>query len=534
MLIGISVVTDIVMKTYLSSLSKVKLSKEWILILVLALFKLLLHFFTSTNYELHRDAYLYLALGDHLDLGYLSVPPSIAVLARVTRILFGDSVFSIRIFPALIGTISVVIIGLMVKRLGGGIWVILIACVAFITSPAFLRSNALFQPVSFNQFYWLLSCYMVMRMLQTEKPHYWYYLSIIWGFAFLNKYAISFLILAILISLVLTTYRRLIFTRQFLFSTFIGFLIILPNLIWQYNHNWPVITHMQELQRTQLVNVKLIDFIVAQFLMNFPAILVWLSGLAFLLFFKKGKTYRVIGLSYVVVILLLMLLRGKPYYTLGIYTTLFAFGGFMMETHFKHHTGFIKPIVIILMILISLPLLPYSLPVLKHEEMLAYAAKSKQWGAEGALRWEDGRIHELPQDYADMIGWQELGEIVVNAYLNLTESEKDSCAIYGENYGQAGAVKYVGRKYGIPEPISFSASFLFWAPDSVKINTLIYINHNLGDDVSYYFSVVKQVGKMMNKNAREYGLPVYLCKGPRNGFEQFYREKVRELKSRYR
>jgi dolichyl-phosphate-mannose--protein O-mannosyl transferase len=147
-----------------------RLSAEWLLIISLALFKLAIHFFTNTNYGLHRDEYLYLALADHLDFGYVSVPPFIALAGRAAVALFGDSVFAVRFFPALIGAASVIIIGLMAKNLGGEKWAIVLACTAFIVSPAFLRSNTLFMPVSFDQFYWLLCAYFMLKLIQTQNP----------------------------------------------------------------------------------------------------------------------------------------------------------------------------------------------------------------------------------------------------------------------------------------------------------------------------------------------------------------------------
>lgn len=186
-----------------------------------------------------------------------------------------------------------------------------------------------------------------------------------------------------------------------------------------------------------------------------------------------------------------------------------------------------------MMMAILLPIVPYSLPVLPYDKMIAHAEQTRRIGLGDALRWEDGRLHSLPQDYADMIGWEELGEKVAKVYQNLSAAEKAQCAIYAENYGQAGAVKYFGKKYGLPEPICFNETSLLWAPDTAKTSMVIYINDET-DDVEFYFSDVKQVGEISNPYARESGLPVYLCKNPRNGFADFYREKVRELKSNYR
>jgi len=288
---------------------------------------------------------------------------------------------------------------------------------------------------------------------------------------------------------------------------------------------------MAELQRTQLVNVSIANFIVMQFLMNLPGVFVWLAGFAFLLFFADGK-YRALGYTFLGVFLLLILLRGKHYYTLGIYTPLFAAGGYAIEQYFANRLRIVKPALIALMILILLPVVPYSLPVLSYDEMIVYAEKSKRFWLDGALRWEDGRVHSLPQDYADMIGWEELGEKVATVYQNLSAAEKAQCAIYADNYGQAGAVKYFGKKYGLPEPICFNETFLLWAPDSANTNMVIYINDET-DDVKHFFSEVKQVGEINNPYARESGLPIYLCRNPQNGFADFYREMVGGLKENF-
>ena len=510
-----------------------KLSKEWILIFTLALFKLIVHFLTNTNYELHRDAFLYLALGDHLDWGFMSVPPTIAVLGNVTRFLFGDSVFSIRIFPALIGAASVIMIGLIIRNFSGKTWAILLGCSAFILSPAFLRSNTLFQPVSFNQFYWLLTTYLVVKLVQTKNPKFWIHLGIVWGLAFLNKYAIAFLVVAFLIALSLTRDRNLFRSRYFVFGSLLAFLIVLPNLIWQYHHNFPVVNHMTELRASQLVNVRIGDFLTAQLLMNFSNLVVWLFGVVFLLFLKEGKAYRVIGYTYLTLLIIFIMLKGKAYYTLGIYPVLFAAGGFAIEKYLVGGWRYLKPVILGLMILTLLPMLPYSLPVYPLEKMIAYGEQSKKFGGEAALRWEDGRIHSLPQDYADMVGWKELADIVIQTYQSLADSEKTHCAIYAENYGEAGSIKFHSKKYRLREPISFSGSFLFWAPDSANLKTLIYVNDDTGD-VSYYFTTVEKVGEITNPYARESGMPVYLCREPRNGFEEFYAEKVKRLKDRFR
>ncbi len=515
-------------------MKKIRVSPELLLITGLALCKLAIHFLTNTNYELHRDTYLYLALADHPDWGYISVPPVTPMIGKLGMALLGDSAFALGFFPALIGAIAVIVIAMLVKELGGKSWAILLACTAFIFSPAFLRSNTFLQPVSFDQFSWLLSGYFIVKLVQSQNSKYWIHLGILWGLAFLNKYAIVFFVLAFLLALLLTPERNLIRSKYFGIGLLLGFFIILPNLIWQHAHNWPVVGHMEELRRTQLVNVRVADFILLQFLMNLHAVIVWLCGLAFLLFSQAGRKFRVLGLTFLFTVFILLMLSGKAYYTLGVYPILFAAGGVAIENWFAQRWRFMKPVILAIMILIFLPVLPYSVPVLSFDKMAAYAEASKKFGLEGALVWEDGRVHRLPQDYADMTGWRELAECVIAAYQSLPAAEQADCAIYADNYGQAGAIRYYSKPHGLPEPICFSETFILWAPDSVIQQTLIYVNDELGEDIQYYFANIALAGRVNNEYFRENGLQVYLCRNPRRDFQEFYREKVGRLKSRYR
>ena len=429
------------------------ISKEWLIIIGLALLKLCIHLATNTNYELHRDAFLYYSLGENLDWGYVSVPPLIALIAKFSTSIFGNTVFALRFFPSLIGSVSVIIIAKMVKELNGGVWAIMIAVLAFIFSPSFLRSNTLFQPVSFNQFFWLLSGYLIVRLLKTSNPKIWIGIFIVFGIAFLNKYSITFFILSFLLAILFTKQRILFKSKYFFIGGLLGILIILPNLIWQYNHNWPLIHHLSELQKYQFVNVSMIGFLIDQFIMNLPGLVIWMTGLIAFLFFKSEKKYRVLAYLYLFTILIIILLRGKSYYTLGLYPILFALGGYAVDKYFN---PYLKYATVAFVIFISLLMLPFSLPIYNLEKMEDYSKKTAGF----TNRWEDGKIHNVPQDYSDMTGWKELSSIVIRLYNSLPQEEKEHCLIYAENYGQAGAINFYGKKHGLPTPISFSDNFI--------------------------------------------------------------------------
>jgi hypothetical protein len=75
----------------------------------------------------------------------------------------------------------------------------------------------------------------------------------------------------------------------------------------------------------------------------------------------------------------------------------------------------------------------------------------------GLLRWEDGKDHDLPQDFADMIGWHELAKIVDDAYEPLPD--KINTIVLCDNYGQAGAINYYS-KFPEMHAVSFSTDYI--------------------------------------------------------------------------
>ncbi len=508
---------------------KNKITSFWIITLILAAAKLTVHLLTYSMYELHRDEMLYFAMGDHLSFGYASTPPFVGFLAFIAKSVFGYSEFGIKLLPALAGVASVVLMALMVREMGGKNMALIIAGTGFIAAAAFLRTNSMFQPVSFDQLFWLLSAYLALRLVNTGNLKLWFWIGAVFGLAFLNKYSIVFFAFALVAAILISKHRKLIFTRQFVIGMFIGFLVILPNVVWQYTHNWPVVHHMAELQRTQLVHVNITGFLIEQLMNCSFSTFIWLVGLVALLFFRAEKQYRFLALAFLLTIFVIVLGHGKAYYTLGAYTMMLAAGGYTMEKYFRKKWAVLNYLTIAIAIVGSIWVLPMELPVASFNKVAKLCDPET---GKFPQRWEDGEIHPIPQDYADMTGWKELTEITAKAYNSLDEIQKKTCMIYAENYGLAGAVNFYGHSLGLPKPFSMSDSYLLWAPDSATNGPFIYINNEVGD-IDKLFNTFPEVGRVNNPYFRENGVRVFLCTDPKENWKQFYSQKIKEMKSIY-
>lgn len=512
-------------------LDLIKFWQDWNVVIAFSLIKLFIHFLTNTNYDLHRDEYLYLVLGEHLNWGYMEVPPFIAILGKLA-ISLGGSLFITRLFPALIGCITLILIGVMVRDLDGKKWAQTFACLAFLISPAFLRSNTLFQPVSFNQFFWFLSAFFIVRLIRYKRPRTWYYIGLVAGLGFLTKYSIVFFFVSFLFAILLTPHRRWLKTKYPYLATGIAFLISLPNLIWQFQHNFPIAQHMTELIQTQLVNVQTFGFLKAQLITHQMALIIWMTGFLYLLLSKQLSNYRILAWIYLGVIFLLLLFSGKSYYSLGVYPMLMAVGGVAIEKLLGKRSHRLKYGLILLIIFLTIPILPYGLPILSINAMQQYSAIMKEkFSLDGPLYWEDGRLHSLPQDYADMNGWEELAVKVSKLYHSLPVADRNSCLVFGGSYSHASSLNYYREKYDLPEVYSFVGSHLIWTPDSLTFDRQI-----MADDVfhttSHYFNYIQLVDSIQNPYAREPGYIYYLT-SPKIDLNDEWRKLVYERKKRF-
>jgi hypothetical protein len=175
-----------------------------------------------------------------------------------------------------------------------------------------------------------------------------------------------------------------------------------------------------------------------------------------------------------------------------------------------------RPFVRVILVLITIPFFfvvtPFAIPILdvdsfiRLEEMMGMKPHSD----------ERSEVGELPQFYADRFGWEEMVQKVAAVYDLLPEEEKKEALIFGQNYGEAGAVNFFRKKYNLPEAISSHNNCWIWGyPKNYKGNVLIVIGSNYEDN-SEFFEDVKPAGSHSNKYGMSYeNVDIFICKRPK-------------------
>ena len=497
-------------------------------ILLMAVFSIVFHLVFINNLEYHRDELLYFSLGMHPAAGYASVPPFIGWIACIMQNIFGYSLFAVRLFPAILSGALILLTAALAGELGGSRYSAFLAALGLNASIFFMRTFSLFQPVHIDVFMWTLSIWLVMKFINTGKDKFLLLLGVAAGISLLNKYLAAMLFIGFAVIIPFTEYRKVFINKKFWAGIGIGALIFLPNLFWQMKMSFPVFRHMNELYGTQLVYMDYGLFLKEQLLMPGAATILSVAGLIFLIFSRASGRFRFLGFLAIFVIAGLMLLKGKSYYTLGVYPLLITAGAVSYELLFRKI--WLRMLLPVTLVTIALPVVPIGIQIYGTQGLVEYFSMlEKKYGLDIGRRFEDGTIHSLPQDYADMLGWEEMASLAAKAYGMI--EDKSSAFIYCENYGQAGAVTVIGKKYGLPQAVCFNESFLYWLPMKFEpdIKSFVYINDEPGDDVRAVFREITEVGAVSNPDAREYGTKVFLCRDPVESFNGLWISKLREM-----
>src|SRR6476660_5188514 len=504
------------------------------ILILLGFLKIVIPYFLQNSfYEPHRDEFLYLAEGHHLAWGFMEVPPVLSVFAWLTHV-FGDGLFWMKLWPSLFGAATFIIAGEIVISLGGKTFALLLLFLPFIFG-VYLRLFFLFQPNTPEVFFWTMIAYSTVRFIQTKENRFLYLLGVSIGLGMLSKYSVSIFVASIFIGLLFTGHRTIFLKKHFWLAMIVGFVIFLPNLIWQYTEKFPVVYHMNELQRTQLQYVNPLQFLVDQLLMNLPSVFIWLAGLWYVSFLKNGKTYRFIGWAYLFVIVLFLIGHGKNYYALGVYPVLFAFGSVHLEAFTAVKRKGLRRVLVIFPILSGIYFIPLSLPIFQPDKLAKFYSKVNM-EKKGFLKWEDLKDNPLPQDFSDMLGWEEMAQKAGKAYNLLSPQEKKDVFIFCNNYGMAGAVSYYAPKYHYPAAFSDNASFLYWLPLNKNITNMILVTDDPNEqqhDWAKGFQQIVKVDSVTSAYARERGDYIYLFRGADENFNHFFKEKIEKDRAKF-
>ena len=479
----------------------------------------LIHIALDGRYGYFRDELYYAACGQHLAWGYVDQAPLIAVVAWLSRALFGESLYALRFFPALAAGAKILLTGWIVRELGGSRFAQLLAATAMLVCPIFLTMDSFLSMNSFEPLFWMLCAAISLRIVRTRNPRLWPLFGLVAGVGILNKHSTLLFGFAFLLSLLITRQRQQLRSPWIWLGGIIAFLIFLPNLIWEYENHWPTIEILRNVDVAKNAHVSWLAFIAQQaFLVHPLGAPICLAGLWYFLIGREGVPFRFLGWTYLFLLAEMLILRGRIYYLAPIYPMLFAAGAVSIEAWIAASgRNWIRQAVLAPLVMGGIVAAPLALPILPLDRIASYA---DFWDV-NKVRVEVEPSGKLPQLFADMMGWPQQAQVVAGVFHSLPQQDQARAAILTKNYGQAGAIDYFGPAYGLPRAISGQNNYYLWGPRQHDGQVVIVVGMPI-EDLQPIFGQIEQAATINYEYAipEENGLPVYICRRPKMTLQQ--------------
>ena len=157
------------------------------------------------GYGYFRDEFYYIACGRHLAWGYVDHGPIVALQARLGELLFGDSVFSLRILSAVAGAAAVFLTGVLAWAFGGRRPAQALAMLGVIVCPQYIAFDGFLSMNSFEPVFWMTCVLALVLMLGGHSRRLWWLVfGVSAGIGLLNKPSMTFFLAAVGVGLLLT------------------------------------------------------------------------------------------------------------------------------------------------------------------------------------------------------------------------------------------------------------------------------------------------------------------------------------------
>ena len=497
-----------------------KRSSIVLLIFVLAKFLLQLTALLQPEYGIFRDELYYLACTKHLAWGFVDHPPfSIAVLWAWVSIA-GDSLVSLRIFAALISTIPVAMTGLITRRLGGEWKAQALACFAVLLAPVQFSIGSFYSMNVIEYALIPLLVLLLLRIIIEQKTSLWILFGALVGLGIMNKHTFAVLAAFILFGMLLIPSRKEFMKIYFWIGMAIVGLFVLPNLIWQFSHNFISLEFYKNASTLKNVPTPPLKIFIDQLFASNPlAALLWVTGLVWFLLGKERSEYRTLGIAFLLMLAMMMAAQSNCLDRIALFIPVLVAGGTVVWERWnaKRFLRWLVPVTALLLLITGLVLLPMVLSIMSPSSAVQYL---QQHGMQ--TNFEKGISAELPQLLADRFGWKELADSVGVVVHRIPEVDPHSIVLVGQNYGEAGAMEYYGRSLKLPRVISGHNSYWLWGPGE---QAEVYIV--IGDSRSRMEQLLNDVqegtrtsnGWQMNY---ERNLPIWICRKPKIHLEEFW------------
>ncbi|WP_106319247.1 glycosyltransferase family 39 protein [Actinoplanes italicus] len=388
----------------------------------------LLLLITANGYGYHRDELYFRLLGQHPQWGYADQPPFTPMLVRLGIETFGDNLWAIRVPVAVLLGITAIVAAAIAREAGGGSIAQSLAATgvlgAFPLSAAHVTATA-----ATDLLVWLGVLFFATRALLWRRPRAWAGAGIVAGLGLWNKHLVVILLLCLLVALLLAGPRGELRTRHLWIGAGLAFAIGSPNLIYQVVNGFPQAEMAAAIAEDKGGESRVMLLPLQFAMLALPP--VWIAGMVTLVRDPRLRRLRALAVAYPLMLVLVFVTAGQPYYTMGLLVGLYAIGAVPVERWVTGRGGRLALLAGAVAVT-SVAAVVSALPVIPEKDLAGSLPAA------------------VNQTIPEQVGWRGYVWQIGGVYADLPRTDQQRAVLFTGNYGEAGALDRYGPSLRLP------------------------------------------------------------------------------------
>jgi len=464
---------------------------SWGVVLPAALAQSLALTLGSWGYGYHRDELYFRMLPPAW--GYVDQPPLVPFLARTLSGVV-DEPWALRLPATLAAALSVILVGLVTRELGGQRGAQALAAWGYAFSSLPLMLGHVLLTSTLDQTFWLAVVFAVLRALR-GSPRWWLVAGAVAGLASYSRLLVAVLGAALAVGILALGPRATLRSPWLWAGAGVAGLVALPNLAFQATHGWPQLAMGAALSENNAGEVRALALPLLLLMLGPVLAVVWGAGLVWLLRRERRAEVGFLAVAFGVLVAFTLASGAQPHYPVHLLSVVYAAGCVPVAAWLAPRTGWRRVAVAGLAlnaafsVVLALPVVPV--------------------GSVGATPLPD--IGPL---VADQVGWPRYVAQVADVYRSVPPGEQP--VVITSNYGEAGALARFGPGLGLPRPLSGQNALYDTGRPAGGTDVVVMVGYQLRAVEQLFAScdVAARLDNGVGVDNEEQDAPVAVCRGP--------------------
>lgn len=469
---------------------------------------------TAGRYGWFIDELYFIRAGGEPAWGYPDQPFFNPTAVHALYHLGGGRLAVVRVVAALASCATVVLAGSMAGMLRGGPVARLVAACLWAASATALTTGHLFVTGTFDVLTTAVVCWCLVRAATSADPRWMVPAGLALALGLTNKLLVGVAAGCLAVAVLLVGPRWPLRSWWTALGAVPAVLAVAPYVYWQAIHGWPQADVADAI--AALVESRPPGQLWGQATMlAAPALPLFIGGLWYAFRAARLRPARALAVGYLLMLALVLVMRGRGYYTCGMGPALAALGGVAGERWLANGGGqaalrwrrvavaTMLAVAFVVNVLCCLPVIP-----------------ARYLEASGV-----GRLNPM---IIEEVGWPELVRTVAGVWQRIPPADRDQAVIFTTSYSNAGAIDVHGPELGLPPAFSGHVGYAQWGPPS-STGPVVLVGFESPAAVAAAFRDCREMavidnGVGLSNNAQ--GQPVLLCAGTTRPWPELWPELI--------